>query len=921
MRGELIALDLETTGLDPNQDAILEIAAVRFQDGAIIEEFSTLVDPARSIPAIVTQITGLTDDDVVGAPRIAQAIPRLIAFAGDAPIIAHNISSDAGFLNKVGALQNNLRLDTYELGATLLPRAPRYTLGALAAYVGVDLVRAHRALDDARATALLYWELWERTCALPRELIDEIVTASASFRWDARPVFAAALDLAQNRVTAAQTAALQAIDPPFVPSHAPVALDTIDAFAPGGALAQALPGFEPRDGQRQMAAIVGEAMDAGRHLLIEAATGIGKTYAYLVPALARAQQGERVLISTSTLTLQDQLIKKDLPTLQAALGTNIPAAVMKGRVNYLCPRRMAALRARGPVTLEELQLLAKLLIWQHETGSGDRGDITLRGMENQGWARLSAQEENCTDDVCQGIGGHCPFYRARQAAQAAQIVVVNHALLVADSAQPQSALPDYNIAVIDEAHQLEDATTQHETFSLDAPALRARLRELGGDGRAVVMDALLKAVRSAAPENIAVRFQEYGSVVRDAVREMSAHATALFNALEGMLAEWREQRPDTQTFRITDELRRQSAFEQTRAAWHTLADFMIALSEKMTELADGLRRMSKYPIPNRLDLASACEAAARFFSTTTRELQAFFVQPDPNGIYWLGTGYDERGVTLNTAPAHIGRMVDQRLWSAKRSVIMTGATLQTAASFDFIRDRLSAQDVDSVSIPSPFDMKRAVLHYQISDLPDPSDRSRYQATVERAIIDLAMALEGKLLVLFTSFAQLRQTSQAISARLALGDIAVYDSLDGGGRGAALDNFKIAPRAVLMGTRSFWEGIDLPVDSIRGVVIVRLPFSVPTDPVFAARGDRYTDSFNDYSLPDAILKFRQGFGRLIRRSSDRGVFVVLDGRLTGKKYGQAFLDSLPVTTRISGNLAGMGHSITSWLNEPSGDTVQ
>jgi DNA polymerase-3 subunit epsilon/ATP-dependent DNA helicase DinG len=914
MRGELIALDLETTGLDPNQDAILEIAAVRFRDGNIVEEFSTLVDPQRPIPQIVTQITGLTDDDVVGAPRIAQAIPRLIAFAGSAPIIAHNIISDVGFLNKVGALQTNLRLDTYELSATLLPRAPRYTLGALAAYVGVDLVRAHRALDDARATALLYWVLWQRACGLPRELLEEIIALSQPFRWEVRPILTAALEFAQPGAAPLSPPPPVYIDQPFIPSLPASSLTAAVVFADDGLLAQKLADFELRDGQRQMAAIVEEAMVSSRHLIVEAATGIGKTYAYLAPALAQAANGERVLISTSTLTLQDQLIDKDIPTLQAALGTNVQAAVMKGRVNYLCPRRMAALRARGPVTLEELQLLAKLLIWQHETNSGDKRDITLRGMENQGWARLSAAEENCTDATCESIGGHCPFNRARKAAQAARIVVVNHALLVADSAQPQSALPDCNIAIIDEAHQLEEVTTQHETFSIDAPALRARLRELGGDGRAVLIDALLKAVRAALPENLALRFADYGAVVRDAVREMSVHATTLFNAVESMLADWREQRPDVQTFRITDEIRRQSSFEQAQAAWRTLADFMNALAEKMSELGAGLRRMSKYPIQGRLDLASACDAAARFFTITARELQAFFVHPDPNGVYWLGTGYEERGATLNTAPAHIGKQVESRLWSAKRSVIMTGATLQTAGSFDFIRDRLAAQNIDSVSIPSPFDMKRAVLHYQISDLPDPADRARYQTTVERAIIDLAMALEGRLLVLFTSFAQLRQTSQAITGRLALGNIAVYDSLDAGGRGAAIDSFKVAPRAVLIGTRSFWEGIDLPVDTLRGVVIVRLPFSVPTDPIFAARGDRYSDSFNDYSLPDAILKFRQGFGRLIRRSSDRGVFVVLDGRLTGKKYGQAFLDSLPVTTRISGNLASMGAAVSQWFTD-------
>lgn len=914
MRGELIALDLETTGLDPHQDAILEIAAVRFRDGELIEEFSTLVDPERPIPALVTQITGLTDADVIGAPRIVRVLPQFMAFVGNAPIIAHNISSDVGFLGKVGALQANLRLDTYELAATLLPDAPRYTLSALAGFVGVDLMRAHRALDDARATALLYWHLWQRACQLPRDLLAEIVRAAAPFQWEIRHVLEAALEADTGNQSS--RASLHPTSAPATPQkhfHVSASPSVAEVFAPDGILASTLPGFEAREGQQQMAAVIDEAIQSGRHLMIEAATGIGKTFAYLAPAFAQAASGKRVLISTSTITLQDQLIQKDIPTLAKALGLNVSAAVMKGRVNYLCIRRFAGLRSRGPATLEELQLMAKLLVWQHDTGSGDKSDITLRGMENQGWARLSAQEERCTDDMCESIGGACPFYRARKAAQVASIIIVNHALLMADEAAFQRTLPDHDIVIIDEAHQLEDVATQAETFSLDAPALRARLRELGGDGKALLLDALLRAVRASAPEQVGQRFFEYTAVVRDAVREMSLHASAFFGAIEGMLAEWREQRSDAQSFRITGSVRKSAAFEQVQAAWRTLSDYMTAVADKMQELANGLRRLARYPIEGRLDLASACDAAGQFLSRAVRELNACFVQPDANGIYWFSVGYEERGAVIHCAPSHIGKLVNERLWSAKRCVIMTGATLQTAGSFDFIRDRLGAQDIETLTIPSPFDMKRAVLHYVISDLPDPADRSRYQTTVERAIIELAMALEGRLLVLFTSYAQLRQTSQSITARLALGDIAVYDSLDGSGRATSLENFKVAPRAVLMGTRSFWEGLDLPVDTLKGIAIVRLPFSVPTDPIIAARGEQYEDSFNDYSLPDAVLKFRQGFGRLIRRSQDKGVFVVLDGRLTAKKYGQIFMDSLPNTTRMSGSLAGMSSAIQHWLS--------
>jgi ATP-dependent DNA helicase DinG len=913
MRGELIALDLETTGTDPRKDAILEIAAVRLRDGAIVDEFSTLVDPQRPIPPFITQLTGITDDEVQGKPTINAALPHLIAFAGNLPIIAHSIGFDTGFLYHHGALKNNLRLDTHEIASVLLPNARRYALGAVAEAFDIPLEHAHRALDDTRATALVYWRLWQKALTLPRAVLAAIVAAAQDFQWDAKPFFEAALAEGNDSVQGSGFKVLSTLPTNVPTQNSELRTQNLEQiFLPNGALSR-VPAYEYREGQAQMAAAVDTALRDGKQVMIEAATGIGKTYAYLAPALRHAAAtGERIVISTSTLTLQAQLMNKDIPTLADALGIQAPAAVMKGRGNYLCLRRYAALRERGASTSDELGLLAKLIVWEAEGGSGEKQDINLRGEEHNLWARLSAEDENCTELTCESIGALCPFYHARKAAQAARLLVVNHALLVADASSDEGVLPEYSALIIDEAGQLEDAVTNGMSARLDPQALAARLNEVVHDGRGL-LPTILRTLRPALTPQQLKKYEDYAALTRQAAKATQTHIHALNGALLSLLDELRAEKGEgTYQYRVTADMRAKTAFEQAGAAWRTLEEFADAVSSALAQFGKALRGIETIDARTRGDLARAADAASRYFREAGAGFATFF-GGDANTIYWLTSGWDERGVVIHAAPAHVGSILDAAIWSQKRAVVLTGATLQTNQAFDFVRERLGAPTMEALAIHSPFDFHSAVLHYVINDLPDTNDRAKHQNAVERAIIELATALDGRLLVLFTSLAQLRQTSSAVTPRLALGNIAVYDQLDSGGRNA-VEGFSIAPRAVLMGTRSFWEGIDLPADTLRGVMIVRLPFSVPSDPVFAARSEGYRAAFDEYSVPEALLRFRQGFGRLIRRSTDRGVFVVMDGRLIGKSYGRSFLEALPDVTRQNGELSGLGLAAKAWIEK-------
>ena len=926
MRGELVAVDLETTGLDSARDEIIEIGAVRTRDGEILDEFTTMVNPGRTIPAPITHLTGIRNEDVLNAPGIQAVLPQLRAFVGNAVLLGHNITFDASFLYRHGILKNNVRVDTYEMASVLLPRAPRYSLTSLSTIIGVDIESAHRAVFDARATVRLYWLLWQKLLDLPYPTLSEITVAAQELAWDARAPIEAALRerASENTATTVKpTATFFKADPVehkalrANDSREPVdPFEVAEILGEDGPFAQVMPGFDYRSQQVDMAVDLAAAFNDSQHLMIEAGTGTGKSLAYLVPALLWSlKNNERVVISTNTINLQEQLILKDIPGLGFVLNRPFNAALMKGRANYLCPRRLAALRRRKPNSVDELRTLAKVLVWLLESDSGDRSEISLRGTEeNLTWQRLSADDEGCSLDRCKHMmGGTCPFYKARKAAEAANLLVVNHALLISDATSDNHVLPEYNYLILDEAHNFEDAVTNGLSFRVDEPTLRRRLMELGGPKRGLLA-ALLSSVHTAAPDKEIRRFESYVAGIGEAVTVMEIHIRSLFNAVRALVTEVIGNRSDFQPqVRVTEAIRSHAGFAAVQAAWNTLKEFFEVLGDAVHQLAVALTRLEGYQLEDYDDLVNATAAAARYLGEVHVQLNAFIAQPDPNGIYWLSLGQDADYVSINSAPLHIGPMMEEHIWNRKESVVLTSATLQTNQSFNFIRGRLNAENVEAHSVGSPFNYRESTLVYVPDDMPDPNDRNRYQQAVERGIIDLAAALNGRVLVLFTSYAQLRQTAQAITPRLALGDITVYDQSDGSSRQTLLDGFKTAEKAVLLGTRSFWEGVDIPGDALSALVIARLPFSVPTDPIFAARSETYSDPFNQYTLPDAVLRFRQGFGRLIRTRTDRGVVTVFDSRVLTKGYGGTFIQALPDCRVINGSVADLPRAAVNWLN--------
>jgi ATP-dependent DNA helicase DinG len=927
----IIALDIETTGLNNEVDAITEIGVVRFNGHRVEAEWNRLINPNRPIPPAIVQLTGITNEMVRNAPPIKAVLSELDDFIGDAPIIGHNVRFDLSFLQRHRICQYNEALDTYEMAAVLLPTASRYNLSSLAQSLGIPLLEnAHRALADARVTHSVFLRLYERARSLPLDMLAEFVRLCEPFEWGAGWIFQQ-LFLPYARKPVHTGARYEdnwliskphpnALCPPLVPREDLCAIDEdhIASFLEyGGPFSHYFENYEQRPQQIDMLRSIGHALNTGQHLMVEAGTGTGKSYAYLIPAAAWAMaNGQRVVVSTNTINLQDQLIKKDIPDLCAALNLDVRVAVLKGRNNYLCPRRLDGFRQRGPDNAEEMRVLGKVLVWLTEGGSGDRNEINLNGpIEREVWSRLSAEDEGCKAETCMTrAGGGCPFYNARQAAQSAHLVIVNHALLLADVASGSRVLPDYNYLIIDEAHHLESATTNALSYRVTQGDLSRLLRELGGSSSGAVGRLLTIFKNILRPSDFAAANVSAGRATDLAFR-LEHDFREFYSMISQFMTDRRDGRPVGpygHQERLLSASRTQPAWGEVEMSWDTARETLKLLLNLVADLHKTASQFQDDVLELEDELSTLANIHRRL-AEAEANISGLVEKPAPDYIYWIEIGANNPQVILQIAPLHIGPLMEQYLWHEKACVIITSATLTTNGDFDYLRERLSADEADELTLGSPFDYESAALLYLVNDIPEPSDANNYQRSVENTLVRVSKASGGRMLALFTSYAQLKRTSQAISPILAEAGIQVYEQGEGASSNTLLETFRDADKAVLLGTRAFWEGVDIPGDALSVLVIVRLPFDVPSDPIIAARSETFEDPFNEYSLPEAILRFRQGFGRLIRTQYDRGVVAVLDRRLLTKRYGKLFIQSLPNCTLKQGTMNDLPAVTARWLN--------
>ncbi len=901
---EYAALDLETTGLDPARDRVIEVGAVAFTPEGVTASMERLVDPGRSVPEPVLRLTGIRPEDLRGAATAETALAELGEFLRGRQPVGHGARLDVDFLTAAGHWEQASEiLDTLDVARILLPGAASHSLPLLATELGFSQPRPHRALDDADATRQLLLRLREEAAALDEGLKESMLALVAPYLWPIARFFADALTEPNPEPMAQSAGRAQAqhkTNPPTQPPDDPGLVAAL--LGPEGPLAGLLPGYEHREPQLQMLLAVAQIQSRGGSLLVEAGTGTGKSLAYLVPSIARAvRHKERVVVSTDTHTLQEQLMGKDLPGLREWLPWDFKACLLKGRSNYISLRRWRRFLAEPCQDADELRFKLKVLVWLHTTESGDRSELRLHGREEVSWARIASDPMDCVGIHC--AKEDCYVHRARAEAEAADLVVVNHALLLADAEIGGGLLPEYDHLVIDEAHHLEDAATRGLRQEVDGPGLQALLERLGGTG---LLAELRRQPHLGASDEA---FAEAGPMTLAAGERVSELFAV---AVSWVASRINESERREEWLRITQPLREDEGWASVRLAGENATTSLAALDGALRRAVGGSRDWLGGSEPDqgvreleiirgRLQVASALLGEA-------------LLEPDPNRVYWFTLATRSENLVLRAAPINVGSLLRERVYSERRSTVFTSATLAVGGSFDYFRSRIGVgPEAEELILPSPFDFLHQALVCLPTDLPAP-EHDDFDLGVEQIVAALAHRVGGRTLVLFTSHRQLRDVHAALKQRVDLDDVLILAQGIDGQRRQLLKAFEEAERPLLLGTSSFWEGIDVPGERLSCVVMVRLPFPVPTDPVYAARAERVRDPFTQLALPQAALRLKQGFGRLIRRSTDRGAVVILDNRILGRDYGKAFLDVLPPASRFVGLSAAIPDQVGDWLEK-------
>ncbi|MCJ7694272.1 MAG: hypothetical protein MUO40_02500, partial [Anaerolineaceae bacterium] len=484
-----------------------------------------------------------------------------------------------------------------------------------------------------------------------------------------------------------------------------------------------------------------------------------------------------------------------------------------------------------------------------------------------------------------------------------------------DAATNNHVLPAYSYLVVDEAHHIESATTDAMSFKVRANDVTRLIRELGSSESGVFGTVLKITKDMLKPADLAM-LEKTIDHATDVAFRFDNQITEYFRAFNVFLEELRDGKPlgtYAQQERIMPSTRTLPFWLDVEITWEQANESLKSLQDLIKKVREPLGDLVGAGLEEAEDLLGMLATMFTSLEEIGNNLTALTLEPEENRIYWAELDPMRGRMTLQVAPLHIGTLMEKYLWFEKSSVILTSATLTTNGEFDYLRRRLNAQDADELMVGSPFDYENAAMVYIATDVPEPSDGHGHQKAVENAVASLAKATGGRMLVLFTSYAQLQKTAQAIDNAMSNADIAVFQQGEGASASSLLDNFKDTERAVLLGTRAFWEGVDVPGEALSVLAIAKLPFDVPSDPIVAARSETFEDPFNEYALPEAILRFRQGFGRLIRTQTDRGVVVILDKRVLTKRYGKAFLDSLPPCKFVQGPVFNLAAHATRWLN--------
>ena len=878
----VIGIDLETTSLQPETGDIIEVAAIRYElsgkkiknnrIGCETDEFSRLIKPDYPITDQITAITGITSDMVKDKPAFSEIIEDLKKFIGDNTIFAHNASFDIGFLAYNGLdLTANPIWDTFSLSGVAWPQAASYNLGMLSDQLGIKVAGEHRAGDDVRLT----WELLNKIYQATRKPSQYYKSISELLKKSKQDHYLCFFSSLNKEASPRKSRHTQTPKPSNKKSIQETNLAIEKILGQKGVLTKKISKFSHRSEQVEMAKAVEKNINDKAIGLIEAGTGTGKTFAYLVPLINAAIEHKPCLVSTFTRNLQDQLFAKDVPALLKALKLPMRTAILKGRRNYLCHARLLQALQRAKYNPSEAFLLIKLLSWLDRGGTGDLDKLNISYQANHILRHLHADAISCRLN-CEKKDADCPYHKARHIAEQADIVIVNHALLV--QLDNDASLPLTHV-IIDEAHHLAEVAREstrldfsyHRVEELIAPMVQLAKKISATQQRHIIDES--KALLSG-----------YLSLLRQLTEFITIHSPS-------------------DRLRLTEAIRNTAGWKKIKSNgshWRNKLQFL-------TGLLSGTKKLSN---KNKEILREAVREADRF----NLEME-MFLSGNSDRIQWLELPFtdskEKSQVTLNDLSLSVGSTLNQ-LFVNSASVTLTSATLTTGGNFSYIKEQLDIPEANEQHINTPFNFRKQMLIYIIEDGPHPAG-PEFDIYSAKVIEQIAILLSGRTLGLFTSHKSVHNVYDRITKQLYKADIKTLAQKITGGRHNIATKFKKVESSVLLGTNSFWEGIDVPGDSLSSVIISKMPFPVPNDPIIEALAEQNDlESFNRLSMPLMILQLRQGIGRLLRSTSDKGVVIILDSRFLKKSYGDEVLKSLPPATIKIGPAAELNRKITDWF---------
>lgn len=944
-------LDFETTGSQPT-DEIIQIGLVIINQLQITERYTSLVKPVAGIPAFITGLTGIDDEMVKDAPELEEAIVELQKRLTDCVLVGHQISFDLAFLQRsldycgYSPFAGQV-LDTMDLLRIVFPALPSLQLSMVSQSLGVPHERPHQADSDAEATAEIWLKCMQRFNELPlitiqrlaQIFIEDMTDFSLFLQWmREQKEQEVSVDLDNHRYYRQFALSVDdwgdeeeirteeevkvTLEVPFEQFYNRFKLELQQKFAV----------YEDREAQETMIAEVAESLSEDRHLMIEAGTGTGKSLGYLVPSLYYGiPHGEKIVISTHTINLQEQLRQRDIPLLHEIFPVPFRAAVLKGRSHYLCLRKFEhkITYADYESAKEERMTAAQMVVWLSDTQHGDEEEIHFANRGHEFWQTVASDTDSCLNRACPWFK-KCFYHRAKHEANIADVVITNHSLLFTDIKAENRLLPAYKHLVIDEAHHFEEVASKHLGIEVHYMQFLNSLLWLYKDSKSGQLPNLRQRL-ARAEGDLAEKAAEWCRIIDD-LYLLIVSIKENWDELVGLLYDLLTNRHDGSGEVGQFVLRIKS--EYLPSQWNQL----LTIEENIyVVISDALRQIDKMMQQLKENDEVDVQSAITDISGTVKDLyrhrdglRFFMKRTDPNYVYWLEASayFKAKSLQLISVPLDVSPMLKQHFFEVKDSVIMTSATLSVDKKFHYTCEQLGL-DVDgdlakfrTVLLPSPFNYRKQALVCVPRDFPGVKGAGGEAFFIDNLIQSLkevAIETKGRMLVLFTSHRMLKQVHQGLKEPLQQQGIQVLgQGVDSGNRSKLTRMFQDSVSSVLLGTSSFWEGVDIPGKALSCLAIVRLPFQPPTHPIVEAKSENLIKNkqnpFMKFSVPQAVIRFKQGFGRLVRTAQDKGIVIIYDTRVIDTQYGKYFLYSLPGPKIESMNTNQLVPRIKDWLKE-------